>query len=259
MIRRLVFCAQTIYFLIFSAILVPLDPAALQSWPFMLRELAVRLAIILPFQLASRIVMQMNRIEVPHITPSPEGNSLQSEHGSDRRSHAGPISNAIRWRLRIIMFCAMNVFAVQAVTQRHAWAQLMTGAPAGVLAAIGVVISALLWALLAAVLMMMWLFPRRTPRFINGHVEFRAKVPYAATAIALTAVLVYWGYRASWWGHQQLMNAILGRAANWIGLGFCWLCLLVLWIPKPGQMSAGQPESLHVVPRAENIDKDEHA
>lgn len=146
-------------------------------------------------------------------------------------------------RQRVILIFSVVVFALSLASDWHRFYPMLPS-PRGLLAC--------LWALVTAFCMALFV-----GWFLNGVTSTQKRVPELASnrrsarrqliLIAVCIVLAF-GYLLSHRIHElwvdRTVDAAFGTAISLL----CWGCLIVFWMPKPSQMSANQPELLHVVP-----------
>ena len=247
---RAEFLLQTISLLIICAWLVPPSSESLSSWLAFSRSWCLRLSIVLVFQAISRIILKARGAESYRITPAP---GLMQEAPIKDEASAGPPTLAftrktLRFPERLLLAICAGVFTYSLAKDWSGIHQLGVS-PGGVIALVSSIMGALFSAIFWGVTLRMWAF---------RDLSIEAWRPWKGSGLRrLTAMLIGIGFLVisaqlakhfGLWKSGSSTERFAEIAPRWF-VGFVCIALLYLfWMPKPSQMIADQPETLHVVP-----------
>jgi hypothetical protein len=230
---------QAAYWFVLSMLLAPV-PGLWDSWISFGRGIALRLPIVLLLAAASALITTARSVENYRITPAPPAPpsdpSVPAEIAppDQRRSKQRP---RLSLEEKMVLAVGAAAFLLNLISDSRKLG------PAGftprfVLDVGGIVLGSSGVAIFSMAALM-WLTRPRIPA--NGQ---RVATPLTRgkrlkrRAIQIAALILVaaglWCYNTPWWDRFLQSGCAI----------FCWLCFLVLWMPK----SNDQPELLHVVP-----------
>ena len=235
------------YLVMVSAVIVPPSSDWLTSWPVFAKQILMRIVVAIAFLGVSPRFLKTDPVSSARITPGPPPPVPEPDPGPqpvDSR-HPGSYAAALRFRQRIVY---TSVFFLNLVSDWHDFYPV-SPSPRGVLAFLWALIKSFCVALFVGSFLNGILFPQKPVRAAADEKErrsLRRRLVFAAFCVLVAAS--YLVTHAHWWARQLWVDRAVDTVVGTTISLACWACLIVLWLPKPGQMSANDPDPLHVVP-----------
>lgn len=241
---------RTLYFLILTAIFVPPSAQSYSSWVLFAKDWCIRLAVAIGFVVVTSPLRHLGAANSYRITPAPtqppsETESLPVE--TLQTVQFAPAPPALLRKQRLIFALCVCVFFVNIAADWNFVRPLLIS-PQVIVACISAIFSSFCLAAFTGWILSGILFRGKSV----GVSPLARRITLIRQWASLFVVFVviaaaYWIGEGATRG-QPWAERVVETGGRWVIDLICLGCLYIFWMPKSGQMSADQPEVVHVVP-----------